>query len=76
MMTEIQEFTENPEVAMDIGQQILDKLKGYTAGFSKSTLTICLCALINKNENMEDKFMDVKQINIFLKDICKVPTLH
>lgn len=76
MIAEIQEFTENKEESMEVGQQILDKFLGYTSGFSKATLTICLCALINKNENLEDKFTDIKTINIFLNNLCKMPTVH
>lgn len=59
-----------------IGQNILNTLLGYEAGFCKATLTLCLCTLINKNENPDDKVVDIMTITSLFNKICTTPTLH
>lgn len=72
----ITEIHENTEKAKEIGEQIMDKLAGYSGAFSKATLTVCLAKLINKNEDFQDKLIDIKTINSFMNTLCQMPVLH
>jgi hypothetical protein len=75
MITEIDSFTDSVEISKTIGDEILNKFIGYTTGFSKATLTLCLATLIKK-ESEENRLIDITTINILLNKICKIPTIH
>lgn len=76
-MIEKEQLIDNGTIkAQTLGQEILDMFHDYAPPFAKATLTLCLVTLLKSNTSDAQRLADYNHINMLLRKVAGLPTLH